>query len=58
VRDSVSDLADEAELLEEGGFTAIKLRLGYRRSKRISPQCMPCTRVPPAAIVMTDYNQG
>jgi mandelate racemase len=60
IRDSVSDLADEAEeLLEEGGFTAIKLRLGYPTLEGdLAAVHAVRKRVPPATIVMTDYNQA
>jgi mandelate racemase len=60
IRDSVSDLAHEAEeLLEDGGFTAIKLRLGYPTLEEdLAAVHAVRKRVPPATIVMTDYNQA
>jgi mandelate racemase len=60
IRDSVSALADEAEeLLEEGGFTAIKLRLGYPTLEEdLAAVHAVRKRVPSATIVMTDYNQA
>jgi mandelate racemase len=60
MRDAISDLADEAEeLLEEGGFTAIKLRLGYQTLEEdLAAVHAVRKRVPPSTIVMTDYNQA
>ena len=60
MRDSVSALADEAEeLLDEGGFTAIKLRLGYPTLEEdLAAVHAVRKRVPSATIVMTDYNQA
>ena len=35
-------LADEAEKLLDGGFRAVKIRLGPPRWKRTSPPFAPC----------------
>ena len=53
-------MLDEAEeLLDEGGFTAIKLRLGYPTLEEdLAAVHAVRKRVPPATIVMTDYNQA
>ena len=53
-------LADEAEeLLEEGGFNAIKLRLGYGAlADDIAALTAVRTRVPDDTIIMVDYNQA
>ena len=58
-RDS-SSLADEAEeLLEEGGFSAVKLRLGYGAvADDLAALKAVRTRVPDTTVVMADYNQA
>ncbi len=57
---SKSALADEAEqLLDEGGFTAIKLRLGYPTLEEdLAAAHAVHTRVPAGTIIMSDYNQA
>ena len=57
---SKSALADEAEqLLHEGGFTAIKLRLGYQTLEEdLAAAHAVRTRVPAGTIIMSDYNQA
>lgn len=57
---SMSALADEAEqLLNEGGFTAIKLRLGYPTlGEDLAAAQAVRTRVPGGTLVMSDYNQA
>jgi mandelate racemase len=59
IRDS-SALADEAEeLLEEGGFSAVKLRLGYAAvGDDLAALKAVRRRVPDATVVMADYNQA
>jgi mandelate racemase len=59
IRDS-SSLADEAEeLLEEGGFNAVKLRLGYAAAADdVAALKAIRKRVPDGTVVMTDYNQA
>jgi mandelate racemase len=59
IRDS-SSLADEAEeLLEEGGFNAVKLRLGYAAgADDVAALKAVRKRVPDGTVVMTDYNQA
>ena len=59
IRDS-SSLADEAEeLLEEGGFSAVKLRLGYGDvADDLEALKAVRKRVPDGTIVMADYNQA
>jgi mandelate racemase len=53
-------LADEAEeLLEEGGFRAVKLRLGYgAAADDVAALRAVRKRVPEDTVVMTDYNQA
>src|SRR5262245_53232011 len=67
VRDSGSDrgsrfeaLADEAEeLLKDGDFSAVKLRLGYAAvADDIAALKAVRKRVPDSTIVMADYNQA
>ncbi len=55
-----SALADEAEeLLEEGGFSAVKLRLGYAAAADdVAALKAVRTRVSDGAVVMADYNQA
>ena len=57
---SKSSLADEAEqLLDEGGFSAIKLRLGYPTlDEDLAAAHAVRTRVPAGTIIMADYNQA
>jgi mandelate racemase len=60
IRDPWTGLADEAEeLLAEGKFTSIKLRLGYDtlRDDLAAVEAVR-KRVPANTIVMTDYNQA
>jgi mandelate racemase len=59
IRDS-SSLADEAEeLLEEGGFNAVKLRLGYAAAADdVAALKAIRKRVPDGTAVMADYNQA
>ena len=67
IRDPGSDrrsrfeaLADEAEeLLEEGGFSAVKLRLGYAAAADdLAALKAVRKRVPDGTVVMADYNQA
>jgi mandelate racemase len=60
IRDSWSALADEAEeLLEEGGFTAVKLRLGYAAvGDDLAAVEAVRKRVPESTVLMADYNQA
>jgi mandelate racemase len=60
IRDSWSGLADEAEeLLEEGGFSAVKLRLGYAAvADDLAALKAVRKRVPDGTVVMADYNQA
>jgi mandelate racemase len=60
IRDSLSDLADEAEeLLAEGGFDAVKLRLGYATlAEDIAALHAVRKRVPAGTVIMSDYNQA
>ena len=67
IRDQGSDrrsrfeaLADEAEeLLEEGGFSAVKLRLGYAAvADDVAALKAVRKRVPDHTVVMADYNQA
>jgi mandelate racemase len=53
-------LADEAEeLMEEGGFRAIKLRLGYAApADDLAALKAVRKRVPDGTVVMADYNQA
>jgi mandelate racemase len=53
-------LADEAEeLLEEGGFSAVKLRLGYAAAADdLAALKAVRKRVPDGTVVMADYNQA
>src|SRR5262245_14464239 len=53
-------LADEAEeLLEEGGFTAVKLRLGYAAAgDDLAAVEAVRKRVPDGTVLMADYNQA
>lgn len=52
-------LADEAEELLQGGFTAIKLRLGYATpAEDLAALHAVRRRVPDGTIVMADYNQA
>ena len=57
---SKSALADEAEqLLEESGFSAIKLRLGYATVEEdLAAAHAVRARVPAGTILMSDYNQA
>ena len=58
--DQMSELADEAEqLLAEGNFTALKLRLGYDTlDQDLAAVDAVRKRVPPGTTIMTDYNQA
>ena len=60
VQGSWSELADEAEeLLEEGGFSAVKLRLGYPSlADDIAALRAVRKRVPAGSVIMADYNQA
>jgi mandelate racemase len=60
IRDPLSELADEAlELLTEGNFTAVKLRLGYGTLREdLAALHAVRTRVPGGTVIMTDYNQA
>lgn len=60
IRDPFSDLGDEAEeLLHEGGFSAIKLRLGYPTLEQdLAAVHSVRKRVSGDAIIMSDYNQA
>ena len=52
-------LADEAEDLLEGGFGAIKLRLGYATlAEDLAALRAVRKRVPDATVIMSDYNQA
>jgi mandelate racemase len=52
-------LADEAEELLEGGFTAIKLRLGYATvAEDLAALRAVRRRVPAQTVIMSDYNQA
>jgi mandelate racemase len=52
-------LADEAERLLAGGFTAMKLRLGYRTlAEDIAALHAVRKRVPAGTLIMVDYNQA
>jgi mandelate racemase len=54
-----SSLADEAEeLLEEGGFSAVKLRLGYAAAADDVAALKAVRKRVPDAVVMADYNQA
>ena len=56
---STGALADEAEELLEGGFSAIKLRLGYASLEEdLAAAHVVRTRVPAGTIIMADYNQA
>jgi mandelate racemase len=57
---SISALADEAnELLDEGGFSAIKLRLGYPTLQEdLAAALAVRTHVPAGTIIMADFNQA
>jgi len=59
-RDSWARLADEAEeLLEEGRFSAVKLRLGYAAlADDVAALRAVRKRVPDGTVVMADYNQA
>ena len=58
--DSWSELAGEAEeLLGDGGFTAVKLRLGYETlAADVAAVQEVRKRLPGSAVLMTDYNQA
>ena len=60
VRGSWSRLADEAEeLLEEGGFGAVKLRLGYQAAADdLAAVAAVRKRLPAGTVLMADYNQA
>jgi len=60
IRDAGSDLGDEAnELLAEGDFIAVKLRLGYETLEAdVAAARAVCARVPAGTMVMSDYNQA
>jgi mandelate racemase len=60
IRGSWSRLADEAEeLLEEGGFSAVKLRLGYAAAADdLAAVDAVRKRVPGSTVLMADYNQA
>jgi mandelate racemase len=52
-------LADEAERLTAGGFTAMKLRLGYATlAEDIAALHAVRKRVPAGTLIMVDYNQA
>ena len=52
-------LADEAQQLLEGGFSAVKLRLGYPSLEEdLAAVRAVVERVPPQVRVMVDYNQA
>jgi mandelate racemase len=57
---SFEALADEAEeLLEEGGFSAVKLRLGYASFADDAAALKAVRkRVPDGTVIMADYNQA
>lgn len=51
--------ADEAELLLEGGFQAIKLRLGHASlAEDLAVTRAVRRRLPPSVLLMVDYNQA
>lgn len=51
--------ADEAEQLLEGGFRAVKLRLGYPTlAEDLAAVCAVRKRLPSEIAIMTDYNQA
>ena len=53
------NLADEAEKLLAGGFTAMKLRLGYETLREdIAALHVMRQRVPAGTAIMVDYNQA
>src|SRR5258705_129188 len=60
IRDPFSELADEAEeLLAEGGFDAVKLRLGYATlAEDVAAVRAVRKRVPGGTVIMSDYNQA
>jgi mandelate racemase len=60
VRSPFDELADEAEdLLGEGGFTAVKLRLGYDSvDDDVAALKAVRQRVPDGTVIMADYNQA
>jgi mandelate racemase len=60
IRGSWTELADEAEqLLDEGGFNAVKLRLGYGAlADDVAALRAVRKRVPDGTIIMADYNQA
>ncbi len=62
IRDSGFEgaLGDEAvQLLDEGGFTAIKLRLGYQTlDEDVAAAHAVRSRVPAGTTIMSDYNQA
>jgi len=60
IRDPMSELADEAEeLLAEGGFDAVKLRLGYATlAEDLAALRAVQQRVPSTTVIMSDYNQA
>jgi mandelate racemase len=52
-------LADEAQQLLEGGFSAVKLRLGYPTlAEDLAAVHAVVERVPAHVCVMVDYNQA
>jgi mandelate racemase len=56
---STGALADESDELLEGGFSAIKLRLGYpTQDEDLAAAYAVRTRVPAGTIIMADYNQA
>jgi mandelate racemase len=59
-RSGFDELADEAEeLLEEGNFNAVKLRLGYGSLEDdVAALRAVRKRVPDGTVVMADYNQA
>jgi mandelate racemase len=60
VRSQFEELANEAEeLLGEGGFTAVKLRLGYECvADDVAALKAVRQRVPDGTVIMADYNQA
>ena len=55
----VEKLADEAEELLEGGFRAVKLRLGYESlAADLAAVAAVRKRLPDDVAIMTDYNQA
>ena len=60
LRSQFEKLADEAEdLLGEGGFTAVKLRLGYDSvDDDVAALKAVRQRVPGGTVIMADYNQA